>query len=52
MNGLRLLRAGASVIRKPAPGLGNRVRLGFRVNLVLSKGVRAVQAAPLLRFTS
>lgn len=45
MSGLRLLRAGAPVIRKPAPGLGNRIRLGFRVNLVLSDGVRA-------RFTS
>ena len=27
-----------------SPGPGIRVRVGFRVNLVLSKGVRAVKA--------
>ena len=42
--GSRNARIQKGLVVAQSPGPGNRVRRGFRVNLVLSKGVRQVRA--------
>jgi beta-lactam-binding protein with PASTA domain len=42
--GQRTSKTKKGLVLAQSPGPGNRVRIGFRVNLVLSKGVKAVRA--------